>query len=74
MPGGGILTPDERIGSGDISYRVREHRKKTLRGAMTDMGHELPSGRVNGMSAKPPITAVIADVGFVGDVPILLQK
>ena len=38
--------------------------------AMTPEDHELPSGRVNGLSAKPPITAVIADVGFVGDVPL----
>ena len=36
---------------------------------MSAAGHELPSGRVDGMSAKPPIAAVIADVGFVGDVP-----
>jgi len=45
-----------------------QHSKISRR--LAAVGHELPSGGVNGMSAKPPITAVIADIGFVGDVPI----
>ena len=44
------------------------HHSKISR-RLAAVGHELPSGGVNGMSAKPPITAVIADIGFVGDVP-----